>query len=548
MISTILFLIVVVIVVFIITIVSIKRRRAQNKIISYYKRHQGSETDLVGAQEKQEESAIQETKSQVHLKENSGMSTQFQQDVSEQQTELVYKRKYEKLTEQTEHEIMKLKNQHKEEISQISAQLRHEVLRSQMDMRQLQQDLAHYKRQCEEFKQECQFKQQQIELENLIRESDVIQLKDQATRKINQLTSHMHELWDERDSLNIQLCETRESMQREREAAREEKCQLNAVLRQKENQLLQLQKVKIDTWDFSHTQSLSEGGTQNFPQKEVEMSEEIGLRAIRLVMQGHNQNQQVTVKKIHWKKIVRGNTVIDEFKREIGIMASIKHHNNNLLCFIAAVFDEKVEIPLKLLHINLRRAYCEGIVEMQYHNVMISIFCDVANGLNYLHDHQEPIMHHNMILSASNILLDPQTGFMWRAKLSDFSPANFLKCAKTLGVGAIVYTAPEMFPQEGPSAPMPRPTTKCDVFSYGIVLMEVITKTMPTTENCHQLFDDVKAKWPLMYDLVSQCTEILPDARLTISDILKLLQSIPIEHSHTQRLQSFKQVSVIIHA
>ena len=71
------------------------------------------------------------------------------------------------------------------------------------------------------------------------------------------------------------------------------------------------------------------------------------------------------------------------------------------------------------------------------------------------------------------------------SKTFRFRIGKFLKRAKTLGMGAIVYTAPEMFPREGPSAPMPHPTTKCDVFSYGIVLVEVITKTMPTTENRH---------------------------------------------------------------
>ena len=116
---------------------------------------------------------------------------------------------------------------------------------------------------------------------------------------------------------------------------------------------------------------------------------------------------------------------------------------------------------------------------------------------------------------------------MWRVKLSDFGSANFLKRAKTLRVGAIEYTAPKMFPREGPSTPMPRPTTKCDVFSYGIVVVEVITKIMPTTKNRHQLFGEVERKWRLMYDLVSQCTEVNPQARPTMADVLNILNWIP---------------------
>ena len=219
--------------------------------------------------------------------------------------------------------------------------------------------------------------------------------------------------------------------------------------------------------------------------------------------------------------------VLDEFKREVGIMASIQHPN--LIRFIAAVFDERVDqrldsplLVLELLHTNLRDAYNQYDLGP---SKSVSIFCDIAYGLHYLHEHSKPIIHRDV--SAPNVLLESLPGEMWRAKLSDFGSANFLKRAKTFRVGDIVYTSPEMFPREGPNAPMPRPTTKCDVFSYGIVVVEVITKTMPTTENRHKLFGEVERKWRLMYDSVSRCTEVSPHARPTMADILNTLNRIP---------------------
>ena len=174
---------------------------------------------------------------------------------------------------------------------------------------------------------------------------------------------------------------------------------------------------------------------------------------------------------------------MDEFKREMKIMAGIQHPN--LVRFVGAVFDQNVEnftetplLLLELLHTNLRQGYERSNISL---GVSVSIFRDVAYGLHYLHEHQEPIIHRDV--SAPNVLLEALPGGMWRAKLSDFGSANFLKRSLTLGTGAIVYTAPEMFPREDPSAPVPRHTTKCDVFSYGIVLVEVITKTMPSLEN-----------------------------------------------------------------
>ena len=217
---------------------------------------------------------------------------------------------------------------------------------------------------------------------------------------------------------------------------------------------------------------------------------------------------------------------MDEFKREVRIMVSIQHPN--LVRFIAAVFDdedkEQPESPLyilvlEMLQTDLRKAYQNGDVETQYQK--ISIFRDIAYGLHYLHEHQQPIIHRDV--SAPNILLESIHGSgdgVWRAKLSDFGSANFLKQAKSFGDGAIVYCAPEMYPRDGPMSPMPRPTTKCDVFSYGIVIVEAVTKVMPTTENRHLLFSEVESRWAAIYDLVTRCTKSSPDDRPSMSDVL----------------------------
>ena len=273
-------------------------------------------------------------------------------------------------------------------------------------------------------------------------------------------------------------------------------------------------------------QLLPQGDSWNVPRREIQITEQIGEGGSGLVSKGRFQGQVVAVKQIH-RWLLRQVYSLNEFKREVGIMATIQHPN--LVRFIAAVFDERVDqhldsplLVLELLHTNLRDAYKDYNLSP---SKSVPIFRDVAYGLHYLHEHSEPIIHRDV--SAPNVLLESLPGDTWRAKLSDFGSANFLKRAKTFGVGAIVYTAPEMFPREGPSAPMPRPTTKCDVFSYGIVVVEVITKTMPTTENRHELFGEVERKWRLMYDLVSQCTQVSPHARPTMADVLNILNRIP---------------------
>ena len=291
----------------------------------------------------------------------------------------------------------------------------------------------------------------------------------------------------------------------------------------------------------------------NIAREEVIMSEdkEIGRGASGLVMEGRYQNQQVAVKQIH-KDILHNSVILDEFKREVRIMASIKHPN--LVRFIAAVFDDDVErrlksplLVLELLQTDLRSAYQNGDIETQYQK--ISIFRDIAYGLHYLHEHLDPIVHRDV--STANVLLESFQGSpgSWRAKLSDFGSANFLKHAKSLGVDAIVYTAPEMYPRDDPRSPTPRPTTKCDIFSYGIVLVEVITKIMPTTENRHILFREVESKWRLMYELASRCTKTDPNDRPSMTDVLNSINRIPIaQHRLSKNLKVFCDRCIYYHA
>ena len=265
----------------------------------------------------------------------------------------------------------------------------------------------------------------------------------------------------------------------------------------------------------------------NFPRNDVKLGEEIGRGASGLVSKGQFHGQTVAIKQIH-PFILTQKHIMEEFKREVKIMAGVQHPN--LVRFVGAVFDEGVEnftatplLLLELLQTNLRQGYERFNISL---GVSVSIFRDVAYGLHYLHEHQQPIIHRDV--SAPNVLLESLPGGMWRAKLSDFGSANFLKRSSTLGVGAVIYTAPEMFPREDPTAPAPRPTTKCDVFSYGIVLVEVITKTMPSLENRHQLFAQVQSKWRMMYDLIIQCTQQNSQNRPSMSTVLNTLNLIPV--------------------
>ncbi|KAF8392772.1 hypothetical protein HHK36_021009 [Tetracentron sinense] len=104
----------------------------------------------------------------------------------------------------------------------------------------------------------------------------------------------------------------------------------------------------------------------------------------------------------------------------------------------------------------------------------INIMIDVALALEYLHhDYSEPVVHCD--LKPTNVLLDEDMV----AHVGDFGIAKVLakykSTTQTSTLGTIGYIAPE-YGLEG------RVSTKGDIYSYGIMLMEMLTRKKPTDE------------------------------------------------------------------
>ncbi|KAF9664132.1 hypothetical protein SADUNF_Sadunf17G0124400 [Salix dunnii] len=161
---------------------------------------------------------------------------------------------------------------------------------------------------------------------------------------------------------------------------------------------------------------------------------------------------------------------LTEFKSEIAVLTKVRHRHLVALLGYCLDGNEKLLVyeymPQGTLSRHIFNWAEEGLKPLEWTR-RLTIALDVARGVEYLHG----LAHQSFIhrdLKPSNILL----GDDMRAKVSDFGLVRLAPEGKgsieTRIAGTFGYLAPEY-------AVTGRVTTKVDVFSFGVILMELIT-------------------------------------------------------------------------
>ncbi|XP_010322115.1 probable LRR receptor-like serine/threonine-protein kinase At3g47570 [Solanum lycopersicum] len=235
-------------------------------------------------------------------------------------------------------------------------------------------------------------------------------------------------------------------------------------------------------------------------------------------------------------------------------------------------FDIECEILRNLRHRNLTKVItsCSNLdfkaLVLEYmpngtldkwlysHNLFLNllqrlnIMIDVASAMDYLHNGNSTAVVH-CDLKPTNVLLDQEMV----AHVSDFGISKLLGTGEafvqTRTIATIGYIAPE-YGQNGIVS------TSCDVYSFGIMMMETFTRTRPSDEifiggltiqrwvsdsfpgEIHKVVDsnlvqpqdeqiDAKMQCLLsIMELALSCTFVTPDARIPIKNALSTLKNI----------------------
>eukprot|EP00698_Gefionella_okellyi_P007981 TRINITY_DN1957_c0_g1_i1.p1 TRINITY_DN1957_c0_g1~~TRINITY_DN1957_c0_g1_i1.p1 ORF type:complete len:1000 (+),score=215.95 TRINITY_DN1957_c0_g1_i1:85-3084(+) len=239
-----------------------------------------------------------------------------------------------------------------------------------------------------------------------------------------------------------------------------------------------------------------------------------------------------------WKATIWGTTVAvkillkadrelkEDFQNEVGTLLRLRHPN--IVLFMGAALN-KFAIATEFVEQGSLYDLIQSKPEEITYERVLRLSIGIAKGMNYLHLQRPPILHRD--LKSPNVLVDAQ----WEAKIADFGMSK-VKAATYVDTmcGSPPWMAPEVIVGGGYSE-------ACDVYGWGVVLWELVTKRTPYADLMPvqviaaklgaiatiPLHEDLPADTPpLLVELIRQCTARDPTERPSFAEVLKRMGAI----------------------
>ena len=324
--------------------------------------------------------------------------------------------------------------------------------------------------------------------------------KQAAEERVREMERERNRARDERDRVRGERDRVRVELQQALVRADELQQRLEEVEgREHEKSIVQEQAIAAE----------QRGPSWEVREDELEVTdEELGCGGWAKVKVAHHK---VAAKVLHDQLIYEYHRQL--FRREMDMAARVNHPN--LLRFLGARLEGGMAILTEFMPTSLRALVNRRQRQQLPVNHILSISIDVASALNYLHHMTpDPMIHRD--LSSANVLLRPTPDGGWLAKVSDYGTANFQSQLQTENPGSPVYTAPE---SRDPAQQSP----KMDIYSFGVLLVEMCTCDFPAPERRDELIASIRH--PRLVTLIMQCLRDNKDRRPTAAQLVDILQA-----------------------
>ncbi|KAH3831342.1 uncharacterized protein LOC127880025 [Dreissena polymorpha] len=266
-------------------------------------------------------------------------------------------------------------------------------------------------------------------------------------------------------------------------------------------------------------------------QKDIifKLEDKIGEGTFSCVYKGDYQGSEVAVKQLRLPLKPQDRNY---FAAEVSLLKELRHPRVVLLIGVCTTSKLPVMV-LELmsrgsLHNYLRSSECESLDHAMYYQVAK----DIAAGMNYLHSHKPEVLH--LDLKSMNVLMCES----FRAKIADF---GFSKLRHDAGVkskkrsklqttnNSLYWMSPELLDKG-------EVTCKSDVYSFAIILWEMLTRNIPYEgTSVFKVLERVrKNKRPEipastpegLTHLISICWDPNPAKRPQFKEILQILENL----------------------
>ncbi|KAL7680599.1 putative mitogen-activated protein (MAP) kinase kinase kinase 7 [Plasmopara halstedii] len=287
---------------------------------------------------------------------------------------------------------------------------------------------------------------------------------------------------------------------------------------------------------------------------DVLVKEELGEGTFGCVYAATWKETRVAVKKI----TLQGDTksIVTSFGSEASVMAQLRHPN--VVMFMGVmVHPEFVGLVMELCPKGSVYSVIHTIEVKIDWSLLLRMLVDSSRGMHFLHLSKPPILHRD--LKSVNLLIDAD----WRCKVSDFglsklkafrendrsdvsaTTASSTSNVPRVFVGSSVWIAPEVFRGQ-------EHTEKTDVYSFGVILFEALSSSMPYSSISVDAIPFVvqAGKRPVdfhplelppgdamedLYGLMTRCWSAEVHVRPTFAVIISTLQSILTKHCGNEK-------------